>query len=155
MEIYAQIIVQYNLYRHSVIFQPQNITMNTKKIVAMLALAAFVILGIAAARPPAGPHKNLQVLPKDISDQKLDSIMESYNKALGIGCSFCHSPAKNNPDSLDFAMDGNPMKEEGRKMIRMTIEINKNNFYYDKSIRPEYLNVVNCRTCHRGEAYPE
>jgi len=118
-------------------------------------LAAFVMLGIAAAKPPAGTHRNLQILPKDISDQKLDSIMESYNNALGIGCGFCHSPAKNIADSLDFASDENPMKEDARKMMRMTIDINKNNFYFDKSIRPEYLNVVHCKTCHRGEAYPE
>lgn len=129
--------------------------MMSKKIITLLVLAAFVVLGIAASKPPAGTHKNLQILPKDISDQKLDSIMESYNKALGIGCGFCHSPAKNNADSLDFAIDENPMKEDARKMMRMTIDINKNNFYFDKSIRPEYLNVVNCKTCHRGEAYPE
>lgn len=127
----------------------------SKKLITILVLTAFVVLGIAAAKPPKGTHKNLQILPKDISDQKLDSIMESYNKALGIGCGFCHSPAKNNADSLDFAIDENPMKENARKMMRMTIDINKNNFYFDKSIRPEYLNVVNCKTCHRGEAYPE
>lgn len=127
----------------------------SKKLITILVLTAFVVLGIAAAKPPEGTHKNLQVLPKDISDQKLDSMMDSYNKALGIGCGFCHSPAKNNADSLDFAIDENPMKENARKMMRMTIDINKNNFYFDKSIRPEYLNVVNCKTCHRGEAYPE
>ncbi|PZR27271.1 MAG: c-type cytochrome [Citrobacter freundii] len=129
--------------------------MMSKKLITILVLTAFVVLGIAAAKPPEGTHKNLQVLPKDISDQKLDSMMDSYNKALGIGCGFCHSPAKNNADSLDFAIDENPMKENARKMMRMTIDINKNNFYFDKSIRPEYLNVVNCKTCHRGEAYPE
>ena len=129
--------------------------MNRKKLFAITALAVFVILGIAAGRPPKSEHKNLQVLPKDISEQKLDSIMQSYNKALGIGCGFCHSPSKSNADSLDYSSDENPMKEDARKMIRMTIEINKSNFYYDKDRRPEYLNVVNCRTCHRGEAYPE
>lgn len=128
--------------------------MKQKKLVTTLLLSAFVIISIAASKAPAGEHKNLQILPRDISDQKLDSIMESYNKALGIGCGFCHSPAKNNPDSLDYANDDNPMKTDARKMMRMTIDINRNNFYYDKSVRPEYLNLVNCKTCHRGEAYP-
>lgn len=130
-------------------------SMLSGKVFTSVAIIAFVLLGIAATTAPKGPHKNLQILPKDISDQKLDSIMESYNKALGIGCSFCHAPAKNNPDSLDYSSDEKPMKQEARKMMRMTIDINKNNFYFDKSVRPEYLNVVTCRTCHRGEAYPD
>lgn len=128
--------------------------MISKKTITLFVLSALVILGVAAVKAPSGPHRNLQVLPKDISEQKLDSIMESYTKALGVGCSFCHSEVKNFPDSLDFAIDEKPMKEDARKMMRMTIEINKNNFYYDKTERPEYLKVVTCKTCHRGEAYP-
>lgn len=126
-----------------------------KKGITILALGAFVVVGIAAGKIPQYEHKNLQVLPKDISDEKLDSIMQSYNKALGIGCGFCHSPMKNFSDSLDYAVDENPMKQEARKMMIMTIDINKTHFYYDSTIRPEYLNVVHCKTCHRGEAYPE
>jgi hypothetical protein len=128
--------------------------MISKKIITLFVLSTLVVLGVAAVKAPSGLYRNLQVLPKDISEQKLDSIMESYNKALGIGCSFCHSEVKNFPDSLDFAKDEKPMKEDARKMMRMTIEINKNNFYYDKTERPEYLKVVTCKTCHRGEAYP-
>ena len=125
-----------------------------KKPIATLALIVLVIAGIAAVKPPTAMHKNLQILPKDISDQKLDSIMQSYNSALGVGCGFCHSPMAATPDSLDFAADTNEMKANARKMMRMTIRINLENFYFDKSIRPEYLNVVNCQTCHRGEAFP-
>ena len=40
-------------------------------------------------------------------------------------------------------------------MMRMTIDINKTNFYFDKNERPEYLKVVNCKTCHRGEPFPK
>lgn len=126
-----------------------------KKMITLSVLTALVVLGVAAVKMPSGPYRNLQVLPKDISDQKLDSIMDSYNKALGVGCGFCHSPAKSNPDNLDFALDDNPMKENARKMMRMTIEINKTNFYYDKTERPEYLKVVTCKTCHRGDPFPE
>jgi hypothetical protein len=100
------------------------------------------------------PARNLKVLPADISDQKLDSIMQTYNKALGVNCSFCHVPMKGFPDSLDYASDAEHMKEEARKMMRMTIEINKTHFYFDKSIRPEYLNVISCKTCHQGEPFP-
>jgi hypothetical protein len=58
-------------------------------------------------------------------------------------------------DTLDYAADGEPMKEDARKMMRMTIDINKTNFWFNKNERPEYLHTVTCKTCHRGEAYPE
>jgi hypothetical protein len=57
-------------------------------------------------------------------------------------------------DSLDYASDAEPMKEEARKMMRMVIDINRNNFWYNKNIQPEYLKTVTCRHCHRGEAFP-
>ena len=115
-------------------------------------MAGMVTVAVAAGNKL--PLRNLKVLPADISDQKLDSIMQTYNKALGVKCGFCHVPQKNLPDSLDYASDAEPMKEEARKMMRMTIDINKNNFYFDKSIRPEYLHVVTCKTCHQGEPFP-
>jgi hypothetical protein len=127
---------------------------NQKKTSAIVILTCLVIAGVAATRLPRSNHKNLQVLPKDISDQKLDSIMQSYNKALGVKCDFCHVPIKNLKDSLDYVSDAEPMKEEARKMMRMTIEINKTNFYFNKEERPEYLHTVTCITCHRGEPFP-
>ncbi|MDZ4795113.1 MAG: c-type cytochrome [Bacteroidota bacterium] len=129
-----------------------------KKIIVFSALLVFVLLGVAAVKPQSGKiqkDRNLKVLPKDISDAKLDSIMQTYNIALGVKCSFCHVPVKNIPDSLDYASDAEPMKEEARKMMRMTIDINKKNFHYNKDERPEYLHTVTCKTCHRGEPFPE
>jgi len=126
-----------------------------KKILTALALTLMVVAGVAAVSRPGAKHKNLKILPQDISEQKLDSIMESYSKALGVTCKFCHTEIKNFPDSLDYVVDDNPMKENAREMMRMTIYINKTHFYFDKNERPEYLKVVNCKTCHRGEPYPE
>lgn len=120
----------------------------------MLSLAAFMLVGIAAVQPPRTKYKNLQILPQDIPEKKLDSIMQSYTRALGMGCGFCHSPMKNLPDSLDYASDANEMKENARRMMRMTIEINKTWFRFDTLTEPVYLNVVHCKTCHRGEPYP-
>jgi hypothetical protein len=125
--------------------------MIAKQLTTILVLTGLVTAGIAAIKPSGGDFKNLQILPKDISVEKLDSIMGSYNKALGVGCDFCHTAGKEN---LDFADDKLPMKTEARKMMRMTIELNKTYFYYDSTKRPEYLNVVHCMMCHRGEAYP-
>ena len=81
--------------------------------------------------------------------------MESYSKAPGSSCSFCHTEIKTFPDSLDYASDENVMKENAREMMRMTILINKTYFYFDKNEMPEYLKTVNCKTCHRREPYPE
>ena len=128
--------------------------LHKKKIIVFAALSVFVLLGIAAVKPPFQKERNLKVLPKDISDAKLDSIMQTYNIALGVKCNFCHVPVKDIKDSLDYASDAEPMKENARDMMRMVIDINKNNFYFDKNERPEYLHVVSCKTCHRGEHFP-
>ncbi|MBN8673122.1 MAG: c-type cytochrome [Chitinophagales bacterium] len=126
------------------------------KLPVIILLVVFVGTAAAFTRPHAGKFKNLQVLPQDIPEQKLDSIMESYNKALGVNCKFCHVTSVVFPGTeMDYASDKEPMKENARKMMRMTIEINKNHFYFNKEERPEYLNVVTCRTCHRGEPFPE
>lgn len=117
-------------------------------------LTVFVLLGVAAVKPYQQKDRNLKILPKDISDAKLDSIMQTYNIALGVKCNFCHVPVKDIKDSLDYASDAEPMKENARDMMRMVIDINKNNFYFDKNERPEYLHVVSCKTCHRGEHFP-
>ncbi len=125
-----------------------------KKFITLLALSGLVLAGVAAVNPPRRAPRNLKVLPADISDAKLDSIMHTYNVALGVKCQFCHVPVAGIPDSLDYASDKEPMKENARNMMRMVIEINKNNFWFDKNIRPEFLHTVTCRTCHRGEAFP-
>ena len=116
-------------------------------------LTIFVMLGTAASRMQKNA-RNLQVLPKDISDHMLDSIMQTYNKALGVNCDFCHSSSKLQPDNLDFASDSNGRKETARWMMRLTIDINKRHFNYDTALRPEYLKVITCKTCHRGHAFP-
>jgi hypothetical protein len=128
---------------------------SSKKWPVAFGIMSFVVAGAMINNLPSSKHKNLQILPQDISEAKLDSIMDSYNKALGVNCAFCHVPSKENKDILDYASDAEPMKEEARKMMRMTIYLNKTYFYFDKAEKPEYLKVVHCNTCHRGEAFPE
>jgi hypothetical protein len=125
-----------------------------QQFITFTGIILFVISGIAATRLPHNKQRNLQVLPNDISDEKLDSIMHTYNKALGVNCAFCHAPSKVLMNSLDYSSDENHMKEEARKMMRLTIRINKDYFYYDSLQRPEYLKVVTCITCHRGDPFP-
>jgi hypothetical protein len=129
------------------------------KTLSLVVLASVAILFTAGKLSPSGKFKNLKVLPQDITEKQLDSTMKAYGKALQVTCDFCHVARKDiaslapGTDTLDYALD-NGMKEYARKMIRLSIDINKNYFYSDSTIRPEFLNVVSCNTCHRGNAYP-
>jgi len=126
--------------------------MKKQKLIVLAACLGFVVLGVAAVKAPH--ERNLKVLPNDISDERLDSIMQTYNKALGVKCEFCHVKQKVYPGNFDYRSDAEPMKENAREMMRMTIEINKNHFYFNKDTKPEYLNTITCMTCHRGEPFP-
>ncbi len=128
---------------------------SSKKLSVAFGLVSFVVFGAAFSNMPQGLHKNLKVLPQDISEKSLDSIMQTFNKALSVECKFCHVTQKIFPGGLDYAADGEPMKEEARKMLQLTIDINKKYFPYDTIQKPAYLSVVHCNTCHRGEAFPE
>jgi hypothetical protein len=128
--------------------------MHKKKLVVLSVLIAFVLLGAATSlRQKKG--RNLKVLPKDISDHMLDSIMQTYNKALGVTCNFCHTPDNgvSVADSINYALDYS-MKENARRMMMLNININKTYFYYDTASRPEYLKVITCKTCHQGHPFP-
>lgn len=131
-----------------------------QKTISLAALLVIAVMAMASTMTNEGKYKNLKILPKDITERQMDSIMNAYTTALKVSCDFCHIKAKAPlfsiaPASgeLDFALD-NPMKEEARKMIRLTMDINTKYFYFDSSIRPEYLNVVGCNTCHRGNPFP-
>lgn len=114
-------------------------------------LATLVVL--TAANPL--PKRNLRVLPKDIPEATLDSLMKQFNKGLGVACNFCHVRKHEQTDSLDYASDKDPMKITARKMLRMTIDINRKHFWTDKRQKPHELKEVDCYTCHKGEAWIE
>lgn len=120
----------------------------------MLLIASVLMVGFINTKPLK--QRNLKILPADITDEKLDSLMITYNKGLGVTCDFCHvQEVKNGDTTLNFASDDNPVKEEARRMIRLTIDINQKYFNYDSKIHPAYLTRISCNTCHKGNAYPE
>lgn len=123
------------------------------KAVVILGLIAFVFVGIAASKPTA--ERNLKVLPKDISNADLDSVMEVYCKQLNVGCDFCHVPSKNDPLKDDYASDDKPEKEITRQMMRMTAAINKDFFDYTIVYKAGETMAVSCYTCHDGFPRPE
>jgi hypothetical protein len=125
-----------------------------KKPLVFIAIVSLIFLGVAASRPPANTHKNLKVLPKNISHDDLDKIMDEWKDALGVKCNFCHAPQKDNPRKMDYASDEKPEKNIARDMYKMTNRINKKFFHYKKT--PESPTApVSCMTCHHGKAHPE
>jgi hypothetical protein len=132
---------------------------NQKK-VTLVSLVVLALIATASSITPVGKFKNLKILPQDIPEKKLDSIMDAYSKALKVTCDFCHVPPKKDMfsiakenEAMDYSLD-NDMKEKARSMMRLTIDINKKYFYNDSLERPEYLRVVHCNTCHRGNPIP-
>jgi Photosynthetic reaction centre cytochrome C subunit len=132
--------------------------MAPKKLFVTLAIGLMIIAGIAATRPPLAdehPHKNLKILPKNISHEDLDKIMDGFKVALGVKCNFCHAPDKDSSSHhLDFASDAKPEKNIARGMMKMTTKINKKYFSFNKDSLGKVEPVVECVTCHHGNAHP-
>lgn len=134
-----------------------------KKLAVALSLSVFMIIGMAATRPAAADkpladkkHKNLKVLPKDISHEDLDKIMDNWKAALGVKCNFCHAPsADSTSHRLDFASDAKPEKDIARHMFKMTGKINKKYFSFNKDEQGKAVPTITCITCHRGSPHPE
>lgn len=82
--------------------------------------------------------KNLQVL-KNIATDQLLPAMQFMSASLGVECEFCHVP-----DAFD--KDDKQSKQMARRMIRMTLALNADQFQGERA--------VTCYTCHRGFAKP-
>ncbi len=128
-----------------------------KKLSVAFGLITLMIVGMAATRPMDDkPKRNLKVLPKDISHDDLDKIMDSWKAALGVKCGFCHAPSKDSTSHhLDFASDAKPEKDIARHMYRMTAKINKKYFSFDKDDKGQVIPAISCMTCHRGNPHPD
>ena len=124
------------------------------KIIVLLGLLAFVFIGIAATKPAVTTERNLKVLPKDISNADLDSIMGYYSKSLNVDCNFCHAENKTKND-LDYASDDKPEKEITRMMMKLTAAVNKDYFDYTIVYKAGEKMAVSCYTCHDGFPRPE
>ncbi|MCX6276383.1 MAG: c-type cytochrome [Bacteroidetes bacterium] len=126
-----------------------------------LFLIAASIVTIAASSIPfpqeGEKFENLKVLPKDITDEQLDSVMDHFKTSLDVKCSFCHAggPVIDGKKHLDFVSDAKPEKLRAREMIQMTNYLNETFFNPDHSSRPDTIHEVICYTCHRGTKEPE
>jgi len=104
-------------------------------------LLVWVQLPVRAQQPKTAGEafKNVQVLKRAPADQWFDT-MAFIAGSLGVTCDHCHS-SKFETD------EGNPKKLKAREMMRMVDRINQDQFGGEV--------VVNCYTCHRGNAKPE
>lgn len=131
-----------------------------KKHIPLLVILTFIVTmsvtNTNAIKKEDEEFKNLQVLPKNIKEEALDSIMDHFAVSLGVKCSFCHS---RNADStikkMDWASDAKEEKLAARAMMKMTASINANFFNWQNSNRPDTIRAVVCYTCHRGNAEPD
>ena len=112
-------------------------------------VVALMLAGALLVRAQGGPptmegktaeqfYKNIKVLNGTPADQVIES-MHLIRGALGVDCEFCH-------EDPDRAADTKEPKETARMMMRMVMDINKNNFKGEQE--------VTCYTCHRGSAIP-
>lgn len=139
-----------------------------KSIIVIIAclLSVFVFQAFTTLNQPR--FTNLHILPKDISKDGLDSVMHHFTTSLDVKCNFCH--VRNEAErKMDFASDDKPEKQIARKMMLMTIDINKNHFEQieesmdsgkmemptDTSAVSYMLKYVTCYTCHHGDPHPE
>jgi hypothetical protein len=128
-----------------------------KKTLVVVMVSLFIAVGIAATKPPE-EHKfqNLKVLPKKISMEDLDKVMDNFKVALGVKCNFCHAASKDSASHhLDFASDEKPEKNIARGMMRMTAKINKKYFSFNKNDQGQMIPTVECMTCHHGSPHPD
>lgn len=126
-----------------------------KAFLVMSLLITVVVLSCAVSQQNANPQfKNLKVLPRDITKERLDTIMDHFTASLNVKCNFCHVKTEDGKE-WDFPSDKNKHKAVAREMIELTTEINKDYFNVtgEKIVYSPDL-MVSCYTCHNGHKEP-
>jgi hypothetical protein len=131
-----------------------------KKLITVTGLLSFVaFIGLTSMQQGQQQQEmkaqNLKVLPKNLTHQQLDHVMDEWAHSLGVRCNFCHV-RNEETKKMDWASDAKPEKGMARQMYKMTASINKKYFKAEKdSLGMVTESGVNCNTCHRGTAHPE
>ena len=131
---------------------PYTAGVNKKRFVAALAVVAFST--IAAAQDASRPQVGMVDVPtvkvlRGYTVPEFEAEMQLMNQALGVACGHCH--VRNN-----FASEENPRKAVARKMIEMTLGLNKQFFpEYRAQAEESKLGKVTCFTCHQGLERPK
>jgi hypothetical protein len=133
-------------------------TLPYKKIIVFTGISGFTFFGIMAAKPPLTDkpeYKNLKVLSKNITDDDMDYVMESFNGSLGANCLFCHPGKQTGTEfSIDYVTDQLQNKRIARDMLKMTMKLNKKYFNTPLTGLMNTRGKIWCRTCHQGSPVP-
>ncbi len=87
-------------------------------------------------------RKNIQVL-KGLPASQLFPLMNFVSASLGVRCDYCHVNAGG--DDWVWESDDKQTKRVGRQMMRMVLDINRNNLADFQGTG------ITCYTCHRGQ----
>ncbi|MEO6188668.1 MAG: c-type cytochrome [Ginsengibacter sp.] len=98
-----------------------------KSILIIFGCVISVFLFQAFSVTDRPQYKNLKILPNDITENDLDSIMHHFTRSLGQKCNFCHV-RNQDTKKMDFPSDEKPEKKIARQMMQLAIDINKNYF---------------------------
>jgi hypothetical protein len=93
----------------------------------------------AAEQTMEQKYKNIQAL-KGLPASQMRPMMNYISASLGVNCAFCHVKTG---DQWEYDKDDINHKKIARRMIQMTMDINKNSF--------QGRTQVSCYTCHRGD----
>ena len=126
--------------------------MANKVVAAALVLFAGVLTSAVSAQIPA-KFTNLQVLPKDIQRPELLATMKNFALNLGVRCEHCHVGEGNDLSKFDFVADTKPTKVTARRMLRMTMDLNKQVAAIGEPAAAGAPKIT-CFTCHRGTTKP-
>ena len=125
--------------------------MTDRALVLGLALAAAMITaGSASAQAPRKlpPLENIKVLTGWDGAQVREE-MRRMSDAIGVKCDHCHVQG-------NFASDEKRAKHTGRRMLEMTLALNKEHFASHTPAEGESrLGRITCYTCHQGAATPK
>ena len=125
-----------------------------KKNSIVALLICLSTIAISATNLPGDKPVNLKVLPKDISDQQLNRIMDQdCSDGLGVTCDYCHVEKKG-AFPQDYASDAKPEKDTARSMMRMTLELNRKYFGKTQPAIGDSTMLITCYTCHRENPVP-
>jgi hypothetical protein len=142
--------------------------MSMKRFSISFTFAGVFLVAVAvSAQEPAGGRgggpqaaqmptpKNLQFFPKDMTGARLLPIMQNFNAALGVNCTYCHNsePPLDNPKN-DFASDEKETKKKARVMLALARDVNMK-LQSELGKPAAELTQVQCVTCHRGVAIPK
>lgn len=121
----------------------------------MVVLGFSLMIATSLAFTKDDPiYKNLRILPQNITEKQMDSVMHHYTMSLNVKCNFCHI-RNDSTQKWDYASDANKHKLVAREMMELTNAINDKYFDFTGGQRNITTQLaVTCYTCHHGQKEP-